>query len=522
MRLSKYVTVSGIAIISIAILSLVFPLISYSDFISIFKDGARVTRVGDGTAVGNLSGKFSVDPSGSAVYDIPISAPPGTAKMAPDLSLHYDSSGGNGILGMGFSLQGLTAITRVPSNMAQNGVIHGVDFSSLDRFALNGQQLVSTEGTYGADGTEYRTYIDSQARIVSQGTAGAGPAGFVVQTKGGQTAWYGTTPDSQILANGPLANGAVALFALSKIQDAAGNTIAYHYISDSTNGSYYPSEIDYTSNDNTSPKVVASNAIKFIYDSTPRPDPITNYTSGSLFKTTQRLVEIQTYQGSTLVSDYKISYETSPNTFRSRITSIQQCDGGTDGKGTNQSCFRPLQFTWQTNQMGWQEDATWKPLVPISCNVTGGLQDCGTRFGDMQGTGQMWMLQSVWRSGSGQSVGSWIASPTLASNSHWQSNPIYIPPASFESTRDDGSLGDFGSRLVDLTGDGRLDFINNVWWNGQEVYSRAYLNNGKGWTEATSTWGTPWGGITANQGGDMGMRFMDLRGTGRPDYLQGT
>ncbi len=150
-------------LLAIVLFGLTIPFISYSDFTSLFSHGARLTRVGDGTVVGNLSGKFMVNPSGSAVYDIPISAPPGTAKMAPDLSLHYDSSSGNGILGMGFSLQGLTAITRVPSNVAQNGLIHGVDFTSADRFALNGQQLVSTGGTYGADGTEYRTYIDSQA-----------------------------------------------------------------------------------------------------------------------------------------------------------------------------------------------------------------------------------------------------------------------------------------------------------------------------------------------------------------------
>ncbi|MCD6048032.1 MAG: repeat-associated core domain protein, partial [Gammaproteobacteria bacterium] len=83
-----------------------FPFVSYGDFTSMFSGGARLTTVADDTVVGNFSGKFSVNPAGSAVYDIALAIPPGTAKMAPSLSLHYDSSGGNGILGMGFNLQG--------------------------------------------------------------------------------------------------------------------------------------------------------------------------------------------------------------------------------------------------------------------------------------------------------------------------------------------------------------------------------------------------------------------------------
>ena len=126
----------------------------------------------DSNIVGNLAGSFSVDQEGNATYDIPIKMSPGTAGMAPTLSLHYDSSGGNGLMGMGFNLQGLTAITRVPQNYAQNGQIHGVDFTNEDRFALNGQQLVGVWDHYGANGAEYRTYIDSQARIISHDEQG--------------------------------------------------------------------------------------------------------------------------------------------------------------------------------------------------------------------------------------------------------------------------------------------------------------------------------------------------------------
>jgi hypothetical protein len=89
----------------------------------------------------------------------------------------------------------LTAITRCPSNKTQNGTIHGVDFTDNDRFCLNGDQLVAVQGLYGEDGTVYRTYNDTQARIISHGKVGGGPAYFTVEAKGGQSAQYGNTTE---------------------------------------------------------------------------------------------------------------------------------------------------------------------------------------------------------------------------------------------------------------------------------------------------------------------------------------
>jgi len=119
--------------------------------------------------VGSLKGKLSVTGKGALTYSIPISVPPGTADMTPALAIQYNSQSGDGLLGMGFGLDGLTVITRCPANRAQNGEIHGVDYTAKDRFCLNGQQLVAIKGAYGANGTEYRTYTDTQTRIISYG-----------------------------------------------------------------------------------------------------------------------------------------------------------------------------------------------------------------------------------------------------------------------------------------------------------------------------------------------------------------
>jgi len=76
-----------------------------------------------------VSGKMSsytpvnceVSESGGAVCQLPLTAPAGTSGMAPKLSLGYNSQGNNGPLGVGWSLNGLSAITRCRTIQAQDG-----------------------------------------------------------------------------------------------------------------------------------------------------------------------------------------------------------------------------------------------------------------------------------------------------------------------------------------------------------------------------------------------------------------
>ena len=148
-----------------------------------------------------VGGQFDVNPTGAATYSIPIVVPPGTAGLAPSLSLNYSSQSGNGIVGFGWSLGGLPAIARCPQTFAQDNTHGSVNYDANDRFCLDGQRLLMISGSsYGADGSEYRTEIDSFSKIIAHNTTGvAGPGWFEVHTKSGEILELGNTTDSRII-----------------------------------------------------------------------------------------------------------------------------------------------------------------------------------------------------------------------------------------------------------------------------------------------------------------------------------
>ncbi len=81
---------------------------------------------------GAIPGAFTVSTTGEAVYSMPLMVPPGRADMQPSPALTYNSAGGDGVLGMGFSLSGFSVITHCPKNLAQDGEIKGVRYDPFD------------------------------------------------------------------------------------------------------------------------------------------------------------------------------------------------------------------------------------------------------------------------------------------------------------------------------------------------------------------------------------------------------
>ena len=174
---------------------------------------------------GLLPGKGRVSATGEYQYRIPIDVPQGRAGVQPSLALVYGSRNGNGYLGVGWQLQGLSEINRCAKTFATEGHADGVNFDADDVFCLDGRKLVAVSGSYGADGTEYRTEEDTFARITLHRSPQNQIASFEVRTRDGRIRTYAPPePIASYLTSGGKPRAAIS-WPLQKEQDRSGNSI---------------------------------------------------------------------------------------------------------------------------------------------------------------------------------------------------------------------------------------------------------------------------------------------------------
>src|SRR6476659_2379654 len=89
-----------------------------------------------GGAIRGLGEKFAANPvTGTGSMTIPIATSPGRSGFGPQLSLSYDSGGGNGPFGLGWSLS-LPTITR----KTDKGLPRYLDGDESDVFLISGAE----------------------------------------------------------------------------------------------------------------------------------------------------------------------------------------------------------------------------------------------------------------------------------------------------------------------------------------------------------------------------------------------
>lgn len=203
---------------------------------------------GDNGVVGALPAVVNVTELGAATYSIPVQLPPGIGNMTPQLAISYNSMTGNGLLGYGWTISGLSAITRARSTIYHDGFVDGVNFNQHDRVTLDGQRLMLCSGNdYGANEAKYRTEVDIMAKIISYKQAGHnGPEKFKVYRKDGTIWYYGYTTDSRVEPQGQ--SNVVLAWLVNRIEDRQGNYIVFNYTENNSSGEYYISSIEYTGN----------------------------------------------------------------------------------------------------------------------------------------------------------------------------------------------------------------------------------------------------------------------------------
>ncbi|MDO9154547.1 MAG: lamin tail domain-containing protein, partial [Paludibacter sp.] len=181
--------------------------------------------------IGSLPGQATVSPTGAATYQIPIEVPPGTNGLQPNLSIIYNSQGGSGLLGLGWDIAGLSAISRSPKNSyydGENGKT--IAFDNTDCLTLDGQRLILLSGENLTEGAVYGTEFENYTRVtITKSTFN--DIHFVVTTKDGTTMEYGSTLDARVTSTNNHRSGVlVALtWKLNRITDVFGNAMEFSY-----------------------------------------------------------------------------------------------------------------------------------------------------------------------------------------------------------------------------------------------------------------------------------------------------
>ncbi|WP_438016236.1 RHS repeat-associated core domain-containing protein [Sorangium sp. So ce315] len=280
-------------------------------------------------AAGTIPGTFSISITGEAVYTMDLTTVPSRAGMGPRLQLVYRSDAGDGVLGAGFSIAGLSAITRCPSTLAQDGEIRGVRYDGEDRLCLDGKRLVPVGQAPGT--IEYRTFPDTFVKVVGhyppEGGAPAEALFFEAHLPDGRVVEYGRTEGSKPLALG----GVPRAWLANKARDGRGNSMTYAYcVAEAEDGhaaEYAMDEIRYTGFEGT-PSLEPSRAVRFLYGTKDAAAIRTGYSGGMALQRSLRLEEIQMLgPGDTLVRRYGFGYELSPATRRTLLTQVEECAG---------------------------------------------------------------------------------------------------------------------------------------------------------------------------------------------------
>lgn len=217
------------------------------------------------TITGLKQGEFTVNKGTS--YNLKILTPKGTSGLKPNLSISYNlSNTSTGLLGVGFSLNGLSQISKCNS-------------SKKAYYCLDGQDLILENNK------SYKTNIDIDSKILKDSS------GWTVYKKDGLTYEYGKTSDSRDLD---------VSYRLNKIKDRNKNEINFIYdISLKT----------------ISKIIYGNNIIIFNYEN--------NKTKDIKLGLNKILKDIKVKIGSTQIVKYSLSYEYKNN--KSHLNQITEC-----------------------------------------------------------------------------------------------------------------------------------------------------------------------------------------------------
>jgi hypothetical protein len=305
--------------------------------------------------------------------------------VAPQLALAYSSQSGNGLLGKGWSLEGLGAISRCRQTLMQDRKALPISWDHNDRFCLNGARLVLVDEINGE--SIYKTEIDTFVKVIAKGGTPGKPDYFLMEAKDGSVTRFGGAGDNQSETrvydgDGRAQPDKILNWNISQFEDSAGNVIKFVY---SVSRNYHRvARIDYAFGAATT----AGASVVFEYES--RPDPSHSFLAGYRLSNTVRLKRVIAKNGSTEIRRYVLNYAAVSSSATaskvSRVISMEECVG-------EANCLPKTTFTWSGHGSNSNRNIAatdWQVDV-------GGVSVLSPDFADLDGDG---VLEPIWISGS--------------------------------------------------------------------------------------------------------------------------
>lgn len=294
-----------------------------------------VTSSADTHPVIGTTVNTDVSTMGAATLNIPIASASGHGAVSPQVAVAYSSQAGNGIVGYGCNISGLSVVTRVPGDIYHDGsatrLVHGV----ADKYSIDGQRLILTAGTQGVAGSTYKMESDPASTVsVKSGSYGLY---FTVTTADGRTMTYGNTASSRQDYRSKSGATVCNAWYLNRVEDALGNYADYTYTKN--NNFVYIYKISYGLNKNVS-SAQTPNEITFAYES--RSDIREFRIENVVCKMAMRLKTVTTTVHGTVLRKYTFNYNTTgdqSHTKFSRLVSVVEANG-------SGAQLKPVKIVW--------------------------------------------------------------------------------------------------------------------------------------------------------------------------------
>ena len=214
-------------------------------------DNPDIPVVINSYSVGASDAVFSVGETGAAEYSLTVDCPNG-GNLTPRVGVAYNSQNATmGLAGYGFSITGISAITRGGKTLFDNdGIASGVSYTVNDNLYLDGKRLIIISGSSCQATATYCLEGDPYTKITAYGTYhdSSATTWFEVKTADGKTYQYGNTADSRVSYNNKKGNPRIASWQVNRVEDIYGNYIDYSYTV--RNLCSYPDAIIYGKNKN--------------------------------------------------------------------------------------------------------------------------------------------------------------------------------------------------------------------------------------------------------------------------------